>query len=42
MGGVTFVTVHIVGENDNFGRTPELFRFKAETVPENVVNRRAN
>ena len=24
MGGVTFVTVHIVGENDNFGRTPEM------------------
>ena len=24
MGGVLFVTVHIVGENDNFGRTPEM------------------
>lgn len=23
-GGVTFVTVHIVGSNDNFGRTPEM------------------
>jgi hypothetical protein len=24
MGGVSFVTVHIVGDNDNFGRTPEM------------------
>jgi len=24
MGGVLFVTLHIVGENDNFGRTPEM------------------
>jgi predicted phosphodiesterase len=24
MGGVTFVTLHIVGSNDNFGRTPEM------------------
>jgi hypothetical protein len=24
MGGVTFATVHIVGSNDNFGRTPEM------------------
>jgi hypothetical protein len=24
LGGVTFVTVHIVGSNDNFGRTPEM------------------
>jgi len=24
MGGVLFATVHIVGENDNFGRTPEM------------------
>ncbi|MEW6687857.1 MAG: hypothetical protein AB1452_02090 [Pseudomonadota bacterium] len=23
-GGVTFVTLHIVGSNDNFGRTPEM------------------
>lgn len=24
MGGVMFVTIHTVGENDNFGRTPEM------------------
>jgi len=24
VGGVTFATVHIVGSNDNFGRTPEM------------------
>ncbi len=24
IGGVTFVTLHIVGSNDNFGRTPEM------------------
>lgn len=24
MGGITFVTLHIVGSNDNFGRTPEM------------------
>lgn len=24
MGGVVFVTLHTVGENDNFGRTPEM------------------
>jgi hypothetical protein len=24
MGGVTFVTLHIVGSNDNFGRTPQM------------------
>ncbi|MBE0612717.1 MAG: hypothetical protein IH604_03510 [Burkholderiales bacterium] len=24
MGGVTFVTLHIIGSNDNFGRTPEM------------------
>lgn len=24
MGGVLFVTIHTVGENDNFGRTPEM------------------
>ena len=24
LGGVTFVTVHIVGSNDNFGRAPEM------------------
>ena len=24
LGGVTFVTLHIVGSNDNFGRTPEM------------------
>ena len=24
MGGVTFATLHIVGSNDNFGRTPEM------------------
>jgi len=35
MGGVTFVTLHIVGSNDNFGRTPE-------TSAEHVERKAAN
>ena len=35
IGGVTFVTVHIVGENDNFGRTPEM---DAEHVERKAAN----
>jgi hypothetical protein len=35
MGGVLFVTVHIVGENDNFGRTPEM---DAEHIERKAAN----
>jgi hypothetical protein len=35
IGGVTFVTVHIVGSNDNFGRTPEM---DAEHLERKVAN----
>ncbi len=35
MGGVTFVTLHIVGSNDNFGRTPET---SAEQVERKAAN----
>ena len=37
MGGVTFVTVHIVGENDNFGRTPEMDAEHLERKAANVA-----
>ncbi len=35
MGGVLFVTLHIVGENDNFGRTPEM---DAEHIERKTAN----
>ena len=35
-GVVTFVTVHIVGENDNFGRTPEMDAEQAERKVANI------
>ena len=35
LGGVTFVTLHIVGSNDNFGRTPEM---DAEHVERKAAN----
>jgi hypothetical protein len=37
MGGVTFVTVHIVGENDNFGRTPEMDAEHLERKAANIA-----
>jgi hypothetical protein len=36
IGRVTFVTVHIVGENDNFGRTPEMDAEQAERKVANI------
>jgi len=35
MGGVTFATIHIVGSNDNYGRTPEM---DAEHVERKAAN----
>lgn len=35
LGGVTFVTLHIVGSNDNFGRTPEM---DAEHIERKAAN----
>jgi hypothetical protein len=37
MGGVTFVTVHIVGSNDNFGRTPEMDAEYGERKAANIA-----
>ncbi len=37
MGGVTFVTVHIVGENDNFGRTAEMDAEHLERKAANIA-----
>jgi len=37
IGGVTFATVHIVGENDNFGRTPEMDAEHLERKAANVA-----
>ena len=37
MGGVTFATVHIVGENDNFGRTPEMDAEHMERKAANIA-----
>jgi hypothetical protein len=37
IGGVTFITVHIVGENDNFGRTPEMDAEQMERKAANIV-----
>jgi hypothetical protein len=36
-GGVLFATVHIVGENDNFGRTPEMDAEHQERKAANIV-----
>jgi hypothetical protein len=35
LGGVTFATAHIVGSNDNFGRTPEM---DAEHIERKAAN----
>lgn len=37
VGGVTFVTLHIVGSNDNFGRTPEMDAEHAERKAANIA-----
>jgi hypothetical protein len=37
IGGVLFVTVHIVGENDNFGRTPEMDAEHLERKAANIA-----
>ncbi len=37
MGGVTFVTLHIVGSNDNFGRTPEMDAEHLERKAANIA-----
>ena len=37
MGGVTFVTVHIVGSNDNFGRVPEMDAEHLERKAANIA-----
>ena len=37
MNGVTFATLHIVGSNDNFGRTPEMDAEHIERKAANMV-----
>jgi len=37
MGGVTFASLHIVGSNDNFGRTPEMDAEHAERKAANIA-----
>lgn len=37
IGGVTFVTAHIVGSNDNFGRTPEMDAEHLERKAANIA-----
>ena len=37
IGGVTFVTLHIVGSNDNFGRTPEMDAEHRERKAANIA-----
>ena len=37
IGGVTFVTLHIVGSNDNFGRTPEMDAEHLERKAANIA-----
>ncbi len=37
IGGTTFATVHIVGENDNFGRTPEMDAEHQERKAANIA-----
>jgi hypothetical protein len=41
IGGVTFTTLHIVGSNDNFGRTPEMDTEHVERKGANIVWMRA-
>ena len=41
IGGVTFVTMHIVGSNDNFGRTPEMDAEHVERKAANIAWMRA-
>jgi hypothetical protein len=41
MGGVIFVTMHIVGSNDNFGRTPEMDAEQYERKTANIAWMRA-
>jgi hypothetical protein len=42
IGGVTFATLHIVGSNDNLGRTPELDAEQAERKVANIAWMRAS
>jgi hypothetical protein len=37
IGGITFATVHIVGSNDNFGRTPEMDAEQRERQAANIA-----
>lgn len=37
IGGVTFVTLHTVGSNDNFGRTPEMDAEHTERTAANIA-----
>ena len=41
IGGVTFATLHIVGSNDNFGRTPEMDAEQSERKAANIAWMRA-
>jgi len=41
VGGVTFITLHIVGSNDNFGRTAEMDAEHAERAAANIAWMRA-
>jgi hypothetical protein len=41
IGGVTFATLHIVGSNDNFGRTPEMDAEQRERKAANIAWMRA-
>ena len=42
IGGVTFATLHIVGSNDNLGRTPEMDAEQAERKVANITWMRAS
>lgn len=37
IGNVTFVTLHFIGSNDNFGRTPEMDAEHAERIAANIA-----
>jgi hypothetical protein len=41
IGGVTFATLHIIGSNDNFGRTPEMDAEQTERKAANIAWMRA-
>ena len=41
IGGITFATLHIVGSNDNFGRTPEMDAEQRERKAANIAWMRA-